>query len=112
MADKPYNSKEEFDRSVSYGVSFDNVNLRTVSFWLILGTLIVTIILYGIYNMYAYNQFLSSERAAINVEFYELKERREQENRKLNTIELIDEEEGRYRIPIDSAMSLIATDSK
>jgi hypothetical protein len=74
----------------------------------VLGIVMVTIILYGVYNMYSYNQFLSSQQAAINAEFHELNQRMERDHRMLNTFELVDEENRRYRIPIDSAMALIA----
>ncbi|MEX0680220.1 MAG: hypothetical protein WD097_02475 [Balneolales bacterium] len=109
MASTPYkNNQEELEHSISHGVSFDNINLRNVSFWMIFGIFLLTIILYGLYNMYTYNQFLSSERAAINMEFHDLNAMREREQQLLNTLELIDEENRRYRIPIDSAMALMA----
>lgn len=111
MAIKSYNNEqEELKRSVSYGASFDNINLRSVTFWLIFGVLLVVIILYGLYNMYSYNQFLTTQETAINTEYQELAERREQEHEKLNSLELIDEENRRYRIPIDSAITLIANE--
>jgi hypothetical protein len=100
--------RQELERAISYGVSEDNINLKTVSFWIVLGILMVTIILYGVYNMYSYNQFLSSQEAAINAEFHELNRMRERDHRMLNTFEVVDEENQRYRIPIDSAMALIA----
>ncbi len=105
-----HNEQEELEHSISHGVSFDNINLRTVSFWMVLGILIVSIILYGLYNMYTYNQFLSSQQAAISSEYHDLNQRRDREHEKLNSLELIDEEERRYRIPVDSAMSLIVTE--
>ncbi|MBP3191072.1 hypothetical protein [Natronogracilivirga saccharolytica] len=99
--------QKDFEDSIQYGVSFDNVNLRTVSFWIVLGIIIVAIILYGVYNMYTYNQFLSSQQAAIEAEFHELEEMRERDQERLHSVSMVDEEEGRYRIPIDSAMTLI-----
>ncbi len=101
---------KELEKSVSHGVSFDTINLRTVSFWIVFGILLVTISLIGVYNMFTYNRFLSSQEAAISAVYHDLEQRREREDEKLNSFELIDEENQRYRIPIDSAMSLIATD--
>jgi hypothetical protein len=100
--------QKDIEKEISLGVSEDNVSIRTVSFWMVLGIVMVTIILFGLYNMYNYNQFLSSQQAAIDAEFHELKQRKEREHRMLNTVELVDEENRRYRIPIDSAMTLIA----
>lgn len=102
--------RSNFEKEVSFGVSEDNVSLRTVSFWIVLGIFVVIITLIGVYNMYKYNQFLSAQQAAIDTEYHELKERREREYQMLNTFELVDEENRRYRIPIDSAMTLLAHD--
>lgn len=107
--ERTYENPEELNRSISQGVSSDNINLRTVTFWMVLGILMITVILYGLYNMYTYNQFLSSQQAAINAEYHELNWKREREQEKLNSFELIDEESRRYRIPIDSAMTIIVT---
>ena len=103
-------SRNELERSIDYGVSYDNINVRNVTFWIVLGLIIVIVMLFGVYNMYTYNQFLSQQQSAISSESHELKQIREEEHRKLNTLELIDEENMRYRIPIDSAITLIATD--
>ena len=100
----------DLEKAISLGVTEDNVNLKTVSFWIVLGILMVTIILYGVYNMYNYNQFLSSQQAAIDAEYHELYQKRERDHRMLNTFEVVDEESRRFRIPIDSAMALIARD--
>ena len=105
-----YKDHRELESSIFKGVTHDYVNLRTVAFWMILGIVMVTIILIGLYNMYTYNQFLSSQQAAINAEYHELEQRREQDRQKLSSFELIDEENRRFRIPVDSAMTLIATD--
>ena len=102
---KPY--QDQFEQSLDYGVAYDDINLRTVSFWIVLGIVIVAIILYGVYNLYSYNQFLSSQQAAIETEFHELEERRKRDHERLHSLEVIDEEEGRYRIPIDSAMTIL-----
>ncbi|MFO8029037.1 MAG: hypothetical protein R6U28_04180 [Cyclonatronaceae bacterium] len=98
---------KELEDSVTYGVSHDNINLRTVSFWIVLGIVMVVIILFGVYNMYTYNQFLSSQQAAINSEYHELEERRQRDREMLTGFELVDEENRRYRIPVDSAMTLM-----
>lgn len=98
---------KELEDSVTYGVSHDNINLRTVSFWLVLGVVMVIIILFGVYNIYSYNQFLSSKQAAINSEYHELEDRRQRERQMLTAFELMDEESRRYRIPVDSAMTLM-----
>lgn len=108
--DRSDKEHQYLEKSISSGFSDDYVNLKTVSFWIVLGIVIVTIILIGLYNMYNYNQFLSSQQAAINAEFHEMNQRKERDHRMLNTFELVDEDNRRYRIPIDSAMTLIARD--
>ncbi|MDG5765973.1 hypothetical protein QA596_00750 [Balneolales bacterium ANBcel1] len=97
----------DLEHSLGDGVSPDNINLRTVSFWIILGIVIVVITLFGVYNMFSYNQFLSSQQAAIDADYHELNERRAADHRMLNSFEVVDEEARRYRIPIDSAMTLM-----
>ncbi len=104
------NIQDKLKSSISLGVTHDYVNLRTVAFWMILGIVMVTIILIGLYNLYNYNQFLSTQQAAINAEYHELEQLRERDRQKLTSFEMIDEENRRFRIPIDSAMTLIASD--
>ncbi|TVQ74805.1 MAG: hypothetical protein EA363_01215 [Balneolaceae bacterium] len=111
MTKDPVNKEnQDLEKSIAFGVSEDNIDLKTVSFWIVLGIVLVIIILFGVYNMYNYNQFLSSQQAAIDAEYHELDRMRERDHRMLNTFELVDEENRRYRIPIDSAMALIARD--
>ncbi len=110
IKDQVNKENQDLEKSISLGVSEDNINLKAVSFWIVLGIVLVIIILFGVYNMYNYNQFLSSQQAAIDADYHELYQMREREHRMLNTFELVDEENRRYRIPIDSAMALIARD--
>lgn len=109
MSNNPLNEKmrEEFESSLLYGASHDRINLRTVSFWIVLGIIIVVLAIIGVYHMFTYNQFLSSQRAAINAEFIDTENRRQRDHRMLHTFEIIDEENLRFRIPIDSAMTLL-----
>ncbi len=102
------NNNKELEQSISHGVSPDHINVRRVSFWFMAGIIIISVSLFGLYHFYSYNQFLSSQQAAIDTSYEELEKRLEEEQRILNTFELIDEEDRRYRIPIDSAMTLIA----
>lgn len=110
MTSNPLNEKmrEEFESSLLYGVSHDQINLRTVSFWIVLGIVIVVAAIIGVYHMYTYNQFLSSQRAAINAEFVDTEIRRQRDHRMLHSFEVTDEENRRFRIPIDSAMTLLS----
>ena len=108
--DQVNKENQDLEKSITMGVSEDNVNLKTVSFWIVLGIVLVIIILFGVYNMYNYNKFLSTQQAAIDAEYHELNAMRERDHRMLNSFELVDEENRRYRIPIDSAMVLIARD--
>jgi len=108
--DQVNKENQDLEKSISFGVSEDNVSLKTVSFWIILGIVLVIITVFGVYNMYNYNKFLSTQQAAIDAEYHGLNDMRERDYRMLNTFELVDEENQRYRIPIDSAMTLIARD--
>ncbi len=108
--DQVNKKNQDLEKSISLGISEDNINLKTVSFWIILGIVMVIIIVFGVYNMYNYNKFLSTMQAGIDADYHGLNEMRERDHKMLNTFELVDEENRRYRIPIDSAMALIARD--
>ncbi len=109
MTSNPLNEKmrEELESSMLFGASHDHINLRTISFWIVLGIVIVVVAIIGVYHMYTYNQFLSSQKAAINAEFIDMENRRQRDHRMLHSFEITDEENRRFRIPIDSAMTLL-----
>lgn len=97
--------------SINYGAAPDQMDFGAITRWLIGGIIVVAISLVGLYHMFNHYQFRASQRAVIEAEFRDVTERREREQQILNSFEVIDEEKGRYRIPIDSAISLILKES-
>ena len=95
---------------IKAGFSPDQINLKRVAAWFFLGIVIVAISLYGLMHMYEYNRFVASQNAAIRALYPEQNARLFRENRQLNSLEVIDAEERLFRIPIDSAMTLVVTE--
>lgn len=95
---------------IKAGFSPDQINLKRVAAWIFLGIIIVAISLFGIRHMYEYNRFMTSQNAAIRALYPERNAQLFREGRQLNSLEVIDAEERLFRIPIDSAMTLIVTE--
>lgn len=93
--------------AVNEGVMPDKLSIRVVTFWSVLISFIVIVLIAIAFNLYKYFKFEQEYRAAVNTEYRELNNLRSQAHENLSVTEVIDPEQGIYRIPVDSAMSVV-----
>ncbi|MGF1669861.1 MAG: transposase [Balneolaceae bacterium] len=100
-------STEEFSDSMKFGASFDNLNIKRLTFWTVFGTFLVLIMIIGLLKVYDFTITTTQKNVAAESIFYDISELKERDNETLNSFGVVDPEEGIYRIPIDSAISLM-----
>ncbi len=101
---------EEFAGAVEHGVMSDNLNYNKLIFWSTLGTTLVIIFVIGLVYFSQYSLFEAQKQISAQSGYSEIQELKAEQDQELNSFGVIDLEEGIYRIPIDSAISRIATD--
>ncbi|MDX1586386.1 MAG: hypothetical protein R3222_06570 [Balneolaceae bacterium] len=100
---------DTFADFVKYGATFDNLNYRRLTFWSIFG--LATILVFVLAIIYVYDYTMSSmEQRADRTQYYEIEQLKENDQIILESYGVVDPEEGIYRIPVDSAISLIANE--
>jgi len=101
-------SDEEFTKEIKFGAAYDKLKMGRLTFWTVFGTILVLIMIFGIMEVYDYTIFTNQRNVAEQSTFYEISELKEKDNETLNTFGVVDSENGIYRIPIDSAISITA----
>ncbi|MEX2605580.1 MAG: hypothetical protein WD361_15330 [Gracilimonas sp.] len=100
---------EEFAYAVGHGVMNDTLNYNKLIFWSALGTSLVVIFVIGLVFFSQYSLFEAQKKASTQSTFSDVKALHAKQEQELNSFGVVDLEEGIYRIPIDSAISRIAT---
>lgn len=98
----------EIADSLEYGVMFDNLNIRMLVSWSVLGIVLVVLFILALQEMYEYNRLVSDDAAMESTEYYEVNQQKQQAEETLNSFGVVDLENGVYRIPIDSAINEMA----
>lgn len=98
-------ASENFSRQVEFGVSFDKLNYKRLTFWSIFGTSVILIIIIAIMALYDYTSTSTLQRTSEASQFYDIEQLRESNRVKLESFGVVDPEEGIYHIPVDSAIS-------
>lgn len=101
---------EKVSRSISYGVMPDDLDIKKLTFWSVLGIVFVIIFVQLLKEMYDQTTQINREMISAQSEFYDVTEQNRQAREKLNSFGVVDISEGIYRIPIDSAINEIAVD--
>ena len=98
---------EDLYRYVQHGVHEDKLNYKKLTFWSVLGTALVIIIIALLIPFSQMTLFNAKMDASENSTPLEIRELRAQDEEILNSFGVVDLENGIYRIPIDSAISKI-----
>lgn len=101
---------EQISESVSSGVMGDKLNYKRLSYWSVLGMVLVAIFVIALMEMYEYNTRISQENISANAQNYDVNELNREAEETLSSFGVVDLEEGVYRIPIDSAINELAVD--
>lgn len=104
-------TSEHFARSVEFGADPDKLNYPRLLFWSAFGTAVITIMILSIMAIYQFTFTGAGVQQSEASQFYQLNEIQQRDSERLNSFGVVDPEEGIYRIPIDSAITLIAQES-
>lgn len=102
---------DDYDKSVTYGASFDTPNYQRIVFWSAFGSAVVLLIIVSVFYVHSYTTSNVADRTSEESQFYNIEEIQQRETETLNSYGVVDSEEGIYRIPIDQAISEIVNES-
>lgn len=98
--------------SINYGVTPDDLDYKKLFGLTAIGIIIIVALVIFAKVLFDYYAFTSSQEAATNAVFYNIEELRAKDNELLTTFEVIDAENGVFRVPVDSAITLVLEDYK
>lgn len=108
--DVSLDATEDFIESVNYGANFDNLNYKRLLFWAVFGIAMMLFIVQSIKFIHEYTQSSAAQLRSEESQFYEIDEMKSNDEEMLNSFGVVDPEAGIYRIPVDSAITLIANE--
>lgn len=98
----------KISEALQYGAMKDEHNYKRLIFWCVFGVLLVVLFIESLRQMYGVSFQWTLDQKAEQSEFYNINELRGDALERLNSFGVIDQEEGIYRIPIDSAINELA----
>jgi hypothetical protein len=101
---------EDFESSVEFGATRDDLNIGRLTFWTIFGTSVILLIVVAIMNIYEYSFTSADQLQSERSQFYNIQNIEQEAQAHLNSFGVVDLEEGIYRIPVDSAIAIMASD--
>lgn len=101
---------QESSYSVNYGVTPDRLDNRRLFGLIFIGILIVSVMIGGVQILFNYYSYAGSRVAAETAVFFELEDIRARDKELLTTFGVVDSDNGVYRVPVDSAITLILED--
>lgn len=102
---------EDLRRDVELGVVPDKLNDRKLFLLFVAGILLVTAMVLFAMELYRYYDFKSSFNAAVAAEYSDLQRLQERHTNELGGTAVLDPDRQIYRIPIDSAITLIVNEA-
>jgi hypothetical protein len=103
-------ASDDFAFSVEFGAVPDKLNYPRLIFWSAFGTAVIAIMIFTIMAIHSYTVTGAQQQRSAESQFYDISEIKQKDRAILDTFGVVDPEEGIYRIPIDSAMTIIAQD--
>lgn len=101
---------DDFAGSVEYGAAHDHLNFSKLTFWSLFGTASVIVFVVAVTFMHEYTRTASLQSGSERSIYFDIRELQQNDEARLNSFGVVDPDEGIYRIPIDTAIELIATD--
>ncbi len=98
---------DEFRRELEYGVVPDELNYKKLFPLFFAGILLVLALVIGAMEMYRWLDFQSSQNAAVSATYPAINNLKQQHKADLTSTGVIDTDNQVYRIPVDSAITLI-----
>jgi transposase-like protein len=103
-------SNETFVQEVSYGATFDILNMKRLVFWTLFGTGFVVMTILALMGLYHYSKSSTIQQVSEESEYYEIRDLKQRDQEHLSTFGVVDLENGVYRMPIDTVISRMADD--
>ncbi|TVQ65093.1 MAG: hypothetical protein EA360_10690 [Balneolaceae bacterium] len=101
---------EEFADSVEFGATHDRLNYNKLTFWSLFGTGAIIIFIVAVMFMHEYTRTASLQTSSEQSIYFDIRELQRNDLQRLNSFGVVDPDEGIYRIPIDSAITLIVSE--
>jgi hypothetical protein len=101
---------EVFITSVKHGVEEEDLDIKAITMWSVLGIVTVVVFVAVLIPFAQYSLNAAKENVNVTSSYYEIRQLNEDANATLNSYGVVNGEEGIYRIPIDEAINKIATD--
>jgi hypothetical protein len=101
---------DDFAKSVEFGATFDHLNYNRLTFWSLFGTTVIVLFVVAIMFMYEYTRTSALQDRAEQSIYYNIEQLQRTDQLKLDSFGVVDPDEGIFRIPIDSAITIMATD--
>lgn len=106
-------SEEEVETSIEHGVMSDNLNYKRLTFWSVLGVILVIVFVQALFEMYQYNVQNTEQRvAAESGEHYKSVQLKKEARNHLNSFGIVSLEDSTYNMPIDSVINNMAVDEE
>lgn len=104
-------SIEDLRKDIELGVVPDTLNDRKLFGLFLAGILLVTAMVLFAAELYRYYDFKTSFQAAVAAQYPELQRLDAKHANELNSVAVLDSTKGIYRIPVDSAITLIVNEA-
>lgn len=103
---------EKVSHSISYGVMGDELDIKKLTFWSVLGIIFVIIFVQLLFEMYEMSTQINKDRISARSEYHDVNEQNRKDMEKLSSFGVVDIEQGIYRMPIDSVINDMAVDGE
>ncbi|TVR29667.1 MAG: hypothetical protein EA390_09320 [Balneolaceae bacterium] len=104
-------ASDDFKTSVDFGAVPDKLNYPRLVFWSIFGTAVIVVMIFALMAIYSYT-IVGTEQQQSEVSLYfDINELQQRDQATLGSFGVVDPEERIYRIPIDSAITIMAQDT-
>ncbi len=101
---------DDFAKSIEFGATYDNLNYSRLTFWSLFGTAVIVLFIIAVMFMHEYTRTSALQERAEQSVYYDIEELNRTDQVTLDSFGVVNPDEGIYRIPIDSAITIIATD--
>ncbi|MEX0662299.1 MAG: hypothetical protein WD381_04090 [Balneolaceae bacterium] len=101
---------DEFARDYEYGATPDHLNYPRLIFWALFGTSVIFLMILSIFYIHDFSYESFGQQQSSESIYYDIGEMEERNQVILDSYGVVDLEAGIYRIPIDSAITQMATD--
>ncbi len=103
-------ASDDFVKSVEFGATLDTLNYRRLIFWSVFGIAVIVIFIQSIVFIHDYTISTTMQIQSEQSRFYQIEQLRQEDQIEIETFGVVEPEAGIYRIPIDSAITLIANE--